>query len=51
MDLYLGLTLVCGFLYYINGMSVFDAISHAISTVAIGGFLMMKVSVSLIAYQ
>lgn len=36
--IYLGLTLVCGFLYYINGMSVFDAISHAMSTVAIGGF-------------
>jgi Trk-type K+ transport systems, membrane components len=36
--IYLGLTLVCGFLYYINGMSAFDAISHAMSTVAIGGF-------------
>ncbi len=36
--IYLGLTIVCGFLYYINGMSAFDAISHAMSTVAIGGF-------------
>ena len=36
--IYLGLTIICGFLYYINGMSAFDAISHAMSTVAIGGF-------------
>ena len=36
--IYLGLTVVCGFLYYINGMPAFDAISHAMSTVAIGGF-------------
>jgi len=36
--IYFGLTCVCGFLYYLNGMSVFDAISHAMSTVAIGGF-------------
>ena len=36
--IYLGLTLICGFLYYISGMSAFDAVSHAMSTVAIGGF-------------
>ena len=36
--IYLGLTVVCGFLYYVNGMPAFDAISHAMSTVAIGGF-------------
>ena len=36
--IYLGLTIACAILYYFNGMSVFDAISHAMSTVAIGGF-------------
>ena len=36
--IYFGLTLLCGILYYLNGMSVFDAISHSMSTVAIGGF-------------
>ena len=36
--IYLGLTIACAVLYYFNGMSVFDAISHAMSTVAIGGF-------------
>ena len=36
--IYLGLTLACCLMYYINGMTVFDAVSHARSTVAIGGF-------------
>ena len=36
--IYLGLTLVCTFLYFIGGMSLFDAVSHSMSTVAIGGF-------------
>ncbi len=36
--IYLGLTVVCGVSYYFAGMSVFDAIGHAFSTVAIGGF-------------
>ena len=36
--IYLGLTISCAILYYFNGMSVFDSISHAMSTVAIGGF-------------
>ena len=36
--IYLGLTIVCCFLYYISGMTFFDAISHSMSTVAIGGF-------------
>ncbi len=35
---YLGLTVCCGFAYWVAGMSVFDAVSHAFSTVAIGGF-------------
>lgn len=36
--IYLSLTIVCGLLYFIAGMSVFDAIGHAFATVAIGGF-------------
>ena len=36
--IYLGLTLACCLMYYINGMTFFDAVSHAMSTVAIGGF-------------
>lgn len=36
--IYLGLTVLCGVAYYLAGMSIFDAISHAFSTVAIGGF-------------
>ena len=35
---YVGLTLTCALAYYIAGMSGFDAICHAFSTVAIGGF-------------
>jgi trk system potassium uptake protein TrkH len=36
--IYLGLTIVCAAAYWIAGMSLFDAIGHAFSTVAIGGF-------------
>lgn len=36
--IYLTLTISCGFAYWLAGMSVFDAISHSFSTVAIGGF-------------
>lgn len=36
--IYLGLTVACSVAYYFAGMNVFDAISHAFSTVAIGGF-------------
>jgi len=36
--IYLGLTLTCAMGYWLAGMSVFDAIGHAYSTVAIGGF-------------
>lgn len=35
---YAGLTLICALSYWAAGMSLFDAISHAFSTVAIGGF-------------
>ena len=36
--IYFALTIICAVLYYFNGMSGFDAISHSMSTVAIGGF-------------
>jgi trk system potassium uptake protein TrkH len=36
--LYLGLTIACALAYWIAGMSLFDAICHSFSTVAIGGF-------------
>jgi trk system potassium uptake protein TrkH len=36
--IYLGLTVACGTAYWVAGMGLFDAISHAFSTVAIGGF-------------
>ncbi len=36
--IYLGLTLTCTAAYWVTGMSLFDAICHAFSTVAIGGF-------------
>ena len=36
--IYLGLTVVCALLYFAFGMSAFDAKSHSLSTVSIGGF-------------
>ncbi len=36
--IYVGLTIVCMLCYLMAGMSFFDAICHAFSTIAIGGF-------------
>ena len=36
--IYLSLTAACTFAYWISGMGLFDAICHAFSTIAIGGF-------------
>lgn len=36
--IYATLTAVCALSYYLAGMSIFDAITHSFSTVAIGGF-------------
>ena len=36
--IYLSLTLICAIAYLVAGMSLFDAICHAFSTIAIGGF-------------
>ncbi len=35
---YLALTILCGFFYWLFGMSFFDSISHAMTTIATGGF-------------
>ena len=35
---YFSLTLLCGFFYWIFGMSIFDSICHAMTTIATGGF-------------
>jgi trk system potassium uptake protein TrkH len=36
--IYLSLTLACTLAYWVSGMSLFDAVCHAFSTIAIGGF-------------
>ena len=36
--IYLGLTALCAIAYWLAGMTAFDAICHAFSTIAIGGF-------------
>lgn len=36
--IYLGLTISCALFYFAFGMSAFDAMSHSLSTVSIGGF-------------
>jgi len=35
--IYLGITVLCALAYWLGGMTLFDAIGHAFSTVAIGG--------------
>lgn len=37
-NIYVGLTAVCAAAYWLAGMTPFDAVCHAFSTVAIGGF-------------
>ncbi len=36
--IYLGLTVICAFAYWLAGMNVFDAIGHSFSTISNGGF-------------
>ncbi len=38
LSVYVGITFVCATAYWLAGMSIFDAICHSFSTVAIGGF-------------
>ena len=35
---YIILTFLCGFFYWIFGMSIFDSVSHSMTTIATGGF-------------
>jgi trk system potassium uptake protein TrkH len=35
---YMGLTVLVGILYYLGGMTIFDAVNHALTTMATGGF-------------
>ena len=35
---YFSLTILCGFFYWLFGMSIFDSVSHAMTTIATGGF-------------
>jgi trk system potassium uptake protein TrkH len=35
---YLGFTVACALAYWLAGMSLFDAVAHAMSTVSLGGF-------------
>ena len=36
--LYVALSVVCAFLYFLNGMSVFDSVIHSMTTISTGGF-------------
>jgi len=44
-SIYLGLTLVCALGYWLAGMSGFDAIAHAMTTIATGGFSTSDLSI------
>ena len=35
---YVALTFICGFFYWLFGMSIFDSVCHAMTTIATGGF-------------
>ena len=43
--IYVGLTLCCGALLYLCGMNVFDAVNHAMATMATGGYSTKNASV------
>tara|TARA_B100001989_G_scaffold250828_2_gene228719 strand:- start:407 stop:1855 length:1449 start_codon:yes stop_codon:yes gene_type:complete len=43
---YLGLIIVCALLYYLAGMTMFDAVAHSFSTIAIGGFSTHSASIA-----
>ncbi|WP_138379185.1 TrkH family potassium uptake protein [Luteithermobacter gelatinilyticus] len=38
LGIYVGLTLLCGLMFYLSGMSGFDAINHAMTTISTGGY-------------
>jgi len=45
-SIYLGLTVVCAFLFSLGGMSVFDSICHSMATTATGGFSTRNASIA-----
>ena len=47
---YLILTMLCGFFYWIFGMSVFDSVCHAMTTIATGGFSTHNESIGSVSY-
>ncbi len=44
--IYIGLTMICALAYWLAGMSVFDAVSHSMSTLSTGGFSTHDASMS-----
>ena len=38
ISIYIILTFLCGFFYWIFGMTIFDSVSHSMTTIATGGF-------------
>ena len=48
---YLILTLLCGFFYWIFGMSIFDSVCHAMTTIATGGFSTHNESIGFFKYE
>ncbi len=44
--LYISLSITCGLLYYLNGMTVFDSVIHSMTTISTGGFSNYNQSIS-----
>ena len=38
LQVYIGFTIACGVIYYLLGMSAFDAVNHAMTTMSTGGY-------------
>ena len=48
---YIVLTLLCGFFYWIFGMTVFDSVCHSMTTIATGGFSTHNDSIGFLKIQ
>ena len=44
--IYVGLTILLGFILFIEGMTIYDAINHALTTMATGGFSTKNASIA-----
>lgn len=44
--IYIALTLLCGFFYYVGPMNLFDSICHAMTTIGTGGFSTHQASIA-----